>query len=47
MSFAENESQEKEISIDALILAGLLQCHGTNLQKARGFALIVQPEFDD
>ena len=34
------------ISVDALLLLGLLQCSGTNLEKAKCFYMIVQPSFD-
>ena len=34
------------ISVDALMLAGLLQCSGSNMQKANCFFLIVCPTFE-
>ena len=34
------------ISVDALLLLGLLQCPGSNLEKAKCFYMIVQPSYD-
>jgi len=34
------------ISVDALMLAGLLQCSGSNVQKAKCFFLVTSPEME-
>ena len=43
---ARSQASSGWISIDALLLKGILACKGSNLEKAKCFYMIVQPSFE-